>query len=90
MRRFTAALVLIVATIMGCDDDCDGSRDPELECEKTSDCACGHHFETGECFIGNHEHVVDTDDPCPDFCSGFSGDQEIKCVDCQCVQQAIE
>lgn len=60
----------------------------ENSCASDSDCACGVHFETGDCFYGNR-HYVDATKQCPDFCSGFTGRMSIRCVDGECKQAQI-
>lgn len=62
-------------------------------CETDSDCVCGVHEETGECFVGNREYAEDEKGSeknvvCPDFCSGFAGNLKLKCLDNQCRQVA--
>lgn len=58
---------------------------PETYCIEDSDCACGVHKETGVCFYGN-ERFVDTEERCPDFCSGIQGTMQIRCIDDRCQQ----
>jgi hypothetical protein len=62
----------------------------ERYCEQDMDCACGVHVNTGECFYGN-KNYVNTEQQCPDFCTGIAGDLMIKCVanECQQVQQRL-
>lgn len=55
----------------------------ELYCEQDSDCACGVHIDSGDCFRGNKDYT-DTTNACPDFCSGISGDMVTKCVNNKC------
>ncbi len=55
----------------------------ETYCEQDIDCACGRNIDTGACFRGNKD-FVDTTNPCPDFCSGFTGDLVTKCVENTC------
>ncbi|MBN2202684.1 MAG: hypothetical protein JW700_00660 [Candidatus Aenigmarchaeota archaeon] len=57
-------------------------------CNVDSDCECGIHVETGECFIGNNEYV-DTSIQCPDFCTWIAGNLEISCVDNICIQKSV-
>lgn len=54
-------------------------------CTSDSDCACGKHKTTGECFVGNKKYV-NTTEQCPDFCTGIAGNFEIKCVNNKCKQ----
>lgn len=52
-------------------------------CERDSDCACGRHITTGNCFYGQKE-FVNTSEQCPDFCTGIAANFEIKCTQNQC------
>lgn len=63
-------------------------RKNETLCKTDSDCACGIHIRTKECFFGN-EKYVDESKQCPDFCSGFTGQKRIKCVENQCKHVGI-
>lgn len=58
-------------------------------CETDNDCGCGRHTQTGECFFGNKDYV-DTDNQCPDFCSGITGTLKIECNNNECVQKMTE
>lgn len=55
-------------------------------CEQDTDCACGTHIDSGNCFVGKKE-LVDTETQCPDFCSGFAGNLKISCENNTCVQK---
>ncbi|MCX6695054.1 MAG: hypothetical protein NTU61_01995 [Candidatus Altiarchaeota archaeon] len=57
---------------------------PETYCETDSDCACGVHKTTGDCFLGNSKYV-DVVRQCPDFCNGFAGDRDVGCVNNTCM-----
>ncbi len=57
----------------------------ESYCNFDEDCACGIHKETSECFYGNKAYV-DTNQQCPDFCTGIAGNLIIKCVNNECMQ----
>jgi hypothetical protein len=59
--------------------------DPESACEIDEDCACGVHIATGECFFGSKEYV-NTEEQCPDYCTGIAGNIELKCIENECVQ----
>lgn len=68
-------------------------KEPELTpivsekfCRNDDDCACGRHFETGECFFGNSKYVDQNLKPCPDFCGGIDGKMKIKCLENECKQ----
>lgn len=56
----------------------------EKYCSVDADCACGTNVRTQQCFYGNKNYVGAKQ--CPDFCSGFAGNLEIKCVKSECVQ----
>ncbi len=58
--------------------------DNEKSCSVDADCACGTNIRTLQCFYGNKNYVAAKQ--CPDFCSGFAGNLEIKCVKNECVQ----
>lgn len=53
-------------------------------CLIDSDCACGKDAK-GECFYGNSQYV-NTSEQCPDFCTGFGGNLEIRCINNGCRQ----
>ncbi len=57
----------------------------EKFCDEDSDCDCGIHYETKECFFGN-KNFVNTTTQCPDFCTGIHGQFKIKCTDNKCTQ----
>lgn len=57
-----------------------------LRCTEDSDCACGAHINTGECFIGLKELVnIDSVKQCPDFCSGIEGNLVVRCENNRCI-----
>jgi hypothetical protein len=60
----------------------------EKSCTADSDCACGTHIKTGECFYGNAK-FVNVSKQCPDFCTGIAAMFETKCVDKECRQVRI-
>ena len=60
----------------------------ETFCVKDADCACGVHAKTGECFYGSRR-FVDESKQCPDFCTGFSGNLRVKCINQECKQVPI-
>jgi hypothetical protein len=70
MKTFLLSLTLVIV-ISGCEP-----QNPESYCKQDSDCACGVHVTTGECFYGNEDYV-DTSRQCPDFCTGIAGNLEI-------------
>ena len=57
----------------------------ESFCKIDSDCACGVHIDSGQCFYGNNEYV-DTSNQCPDFCTGIAGHLEVQCINNTCNQ----
>ncbi|MDD5111259.1 MAG: cupredoxin family copper-binding protein [Candidatus Altiarchaeota archaeon] len=57
----------------------------EKYCSSDSDCACGVHRTTGECFYGNKDYV-DAMKQCPDFCTGIAAQFAIICVNNLCTQ----
>ena len=68
-------------------DVLDNSLSSENSCKADSDCACGKHIETGECFFGNAEYV-DVLQQCPDFCTGIAGHLKVSCVENVCRQSS--
>ncbi|MBU1975003.1 MAG: hypothetical protein KKG59_01215 [Nanoarchaeota archaeon] len=52
-------------------------------CETEDDCACGVDIDDGECFVGNKDYV-NTDESCPDFCTGITGNQRTRCSEGVC------
>lgn len=52
-------------------------------CTTDSDCACGTHIKSGECFVGSKE-FVNVEKQCPDYCTGIGGMFETRCVNHQC------
>jgi len=57
----------------------------ENGCNQDSDCACGTDMTTKECAIGLKENI-NISLQCPDFCSGFAGNLQIKCQNGTCIQ----
>lgn len=60
----------------------------ERNCVSDTNCACGRHKETGECFIGNSEYV-DASQQCPDFCTGIGNMFQIRCESGKCIQERV-
>lgn len=58
---------------------------PEKYCAQDSDCLCGRHVATDNCFYGNKLYV-DPSDQCPDFCTGIHGSFTLQCIRNECVQ----
>ena len=71
-----------------CESRCDSTSISEKYCQQDSDCACGRHKTTGDCFYGN-KNYVDTGKQCPDFCTGIAGNLEIRCVNNECIQKIV-
>jgi hypothetical protein len=61
------------------------NNDAEKFCETDSDCACGRHIDTQECFLGN-KNYVDVGHQCPDFCTGIAANFAVRCIKNMCVQ----
>ena len=66
------------------EGECSGVIDQKY-CYTEEDCACGVHVETGDCFYGNKDFVIETEE-CPDFCSGIAGNLVIECIEGKCTQ----
>lgn len=60
-----------------------------MSCISDSDCACGRNKQTNDCAFGNANYI-DTQNQCPDFCSGFDGNLVIKCISNVCTQVSSE
>ena len=96
MKRFIAIFILGSIILSGCVEqikdqlgDIDTSPINDKYCTKDEDCACGIHKYTEECFYGNKKYV-DMTKNCPDFCSGLSGNLELRCIDFECTQVQVE
>jgi len=86
MKRFVIFLAIAAALLFGCVQTGTPNNttiSPEKYCVQDSDCACGVHIVTGDCFAGNAQYV-DTSKQCPDFCTGIAGNFRTKCVDNVC------
>lgn len=68
-------------TPKSCPKDCGYQK----SCTVDSDCACGVHIHTGECFYGNKKYVNELKQ-CPDFCNGIAANLKIICDRGQCSQ----
>jgi len=66
------------------DHECIKLANIEKYCKNDGECGCGTHIKTKECFFGNKNFVGP--DLCDDFCSGFAGNMEIKCINNECKQ----
>lgn len=77
-----AILLLLTLLVFGCEE-----KTPTLEemkfCETVDDCACGTLKTDGSCFAGNKEYV-NTQEQCPDYCSGIAGNLKLTCETNQC------
>lgn len=60
----------------------------EKYCSTDSDCACGTHIETGDCFYGNKAYV-NAEKQCPDYCTGIAAMFETRCVENECAQVRV-
>lgn len=80
---------VLLFTLSGCKEDV---QQPTLEkmkyCETVDDCACGTLKTDGSCFAGNKDYV-NTQEQCPDFCSGIAGNLKLTCENNQCKQESI-
>lgn len=89
-------ILIIVAVVSGgvfvflstTIDDTHFHRQEQYFCQQDSDCKCGVHKYTQECFLGNNYFVNPNESlACLDFCSGNSGDLVIRCVENICVKE---
>lgn len=83
-----AILLLLTLLVFGCEE-----KTPTLEemkfCQTVDDCACGTLKTDGSCFAGNKKYV-NTQEQCPDFCSGIAGNLKLTCSkNNQCEQESI-
>lgn len=93
MKKFFFLFVVIVL-FSGCASKVLVDGEPikisdESLCVKDSDCACGVHVDSGDCFVGNND-FVDVSRQCPDFCTGIAGMFETRCVEKICKQVRIK
>lgn len=100
MRWLIAIFILGSIIFAGCIDqireeiekDLSDVEVPEISekyCTKDDDCGCGIHKTREECFYGNKKYV-DMTKNCPDFCSGLSGNLELRCINFECTQVQAE
>ncbi|PIS38920.1 MAG: hypothetical protein COT34_01110 [Candidatus Nealsonbacteria bacterium CG08_land_8_20_14_0_20_43_11] len=82
---FAKAASVSVAYAGECRPQNSPSNNEEKYCQVDSDCACGRHIQTKDCFFGNQQYV-DTLNQCPDFCAGFAGNLVIRCIQNICQQ----
>lgn len=80
-----SALLLAAIIVAGCTQQ---QQKGESYCSTDSDCACGTHITTGECFYGNKDYV-DVEKQCPDFCTGIAGNLATKCVNSTCIHGRV-
>ncbi|MFA5141615.1 MAG: hypothetical protein WC471_01440 [Candidatus Woesearchaeota archaeon] len=84
MRKLISFFLLFVLVLFsGCGDVVD-----EKSCSIDTDCACGRHVVSGDCFFGNSA-FVDVSEQCPDYCTGIAAQFAIQCVDKKCEQVRI-
>ncbi|NYZ77062.1 hypothetical protein H0O02_01980 [Candidatus Micrarchaeota archaeon] len=86
MKKLVVMLVLAAFMSAGCLEQMEGIG--EKYCAGDSDCACGVHKTTEQCFYGNKQYV-DMTKQCPDFCTGIAGNLDVKCVDFVCTQVRV-
>ena len=84
MILFLVSVVLALMLLSGCKKNIILPVS-EIACSVDSDCACGTHKDTGDCFVGNKE-FVNVEKQCPDFCTGIAAMFEIRCVNNECRQ----
>jgi len=84
---FLAFASILILFLVGCQKTAPPIS--QTSCATDSDCACGTHISTGECFIGN-KGIVNTSKQCPDFCTGIAAMFETKCVNNTCKQVRIQ
>ncbi len=86
-RIIIGIIVVVAIVILGIYFWPDFKKVDELSCNSNTDCICGVHINTEDCFYGNKNYVnTDSSKTCPDFCSGIAGNLEIKCVENKCKQ----
>jgi hypothetical protein len=71
-------IAVALVLLSGC-----ASKVSETACATDSDCACGTHVQTGECFVGRAE-FVNVSRQCPDFCTGIDGRRQTRCMNGTC------
>lgn len=79
--RISGLSLILVILISGCIQQ----KPSEKYCEQDTDCVCGVHINTEDCFYGN-KNYVNTKQQCPDFCTGITGTLRIECIDNECTQ----
>ena len=88
MKKLLLLLVLLFVGVL-VFNECGKNVPSEKYCAKDTDCGCGVHITTGDCFYGNKKYV-DESRQCPDFCSGIAGHLIIKCKNNECVQEFVD
>ena len=78
-------LILIFCSVIITSCKKDVPLENEKYCSSDTNCACGTHKETGDCFFGNIQYV-NTMKQCPDFCTGIAGNLQLKCINNTCRQ----
>lgn len=64
-------------------------KQPRDYCNSATDCACGVDIDSGQCAVANAQYV-DTQEQCPDFCTGIAGNLVTVCEDHRCGLEARE
>jgi hypothetical protein len=85
---FFIALIAFALIILVLYDMSGYGTELENSCNTDSDCACGVHIDTGECFYGNKD-FVDMSRQCPDFCNGIAANLAIVCSNSTCTQKRV-
>lgn len=84
MRAISFFLLFVLILFSGCSN----TAVDEKSCSVDSDCACGRHVVSGDCFFGNSA-FVDVSQQCPDYCTGIAAQFAVQCVDKKCEQVRI-
>jgi len=88
MKNIVLAFVLLGALVFLFISACINPANNKLFCNADSDCICdGFDIKADTCFLGNkyyYEKYVDKERDCADFCTGFAGNYETRCVDNKC------
>ncbi len=82
MHKIIALLVFCIF-LVSCAKEL--SSNDEQFCQIDEHCACGAHYKTGDCFVGN-KNYVNVSKQCPDFCGGIANNLVLKCLNNKCQQ----
>jgi hypothetical protein len=101
MKKISVIISLVFVIFMtgGCAKQEESQKNPppqnpnqsneinsEKSCLNDTDCSCGRHKDTKQCFYGNIKYIDPSSNPCPDFCDGFDGKSTSKCISGECKQ----